>query len=224
MTIRIKSITALPTSALMASIATGLLFISIPLLTKISTIQPERVRLPHNLISTVKPPPPPEPEKEEKLEELKKRETPKDKPPIEKLPQPRLNIATNNLAPGMVGTITISNLLRTDITVSTSRFVSAFTADEVDQRATVVRKFEPRYPFDAQQKGIEGKVTVKFVVDSTGTPQEPEIVKVDPEEVEGIFEEAALECIKRFKYRPAVKGGKPVDSIAGILFTFSLSE
>lgn len=224
MDIKTGSISSLPASALVAAIATGLLFISIPLLTKISTVKGERKKFTPVLINQYKPPPPPEPEQEKRLEELQKNKTPEKIPPEHKMPQPRLDIAASGLTAGTVGTIAVNGLLKSDIKVSNSRFVTALTADEVDQRATPVRTFQPRYPFEAQQKGLEGRVTVKFVVDSTGTPQEPEIVNVEPKEVEGVFDSAALECIKKFKYRPAVQGGKPVDSIAGILFTFSVTE
>ncbi len=224
MDIKTNSIASLPASALVASIATGLLFISIPLLTKISTIQGEKEEAYHVLINQYKPPPPPEPEEEKKLEELKKHETVKKDPPKQIMPQPILNVATNSLNAGMDGTIEFNSVLKQNIKVTDSLFATAFEAGEVDRKARPVRKFEPKYPFEAQQKGIEGKVTVKFVVDRTGTPQEPEIIKVEPEEVEGVFDEAALACIKRFKYSPAIKEGKPVDSIAGILFTFSVTE
>jgi len=224
MVIKTKSIAGLPANALAASIATGLIFISIPLLTRISTIT-EHIEKPKTiLINPRKPQPPPEPEQEKKLEELQKQKSLEKIPPKQQMPRPMLNVPTNSLTAGMGGTIPISGLLNQDITVSGSRFVTAFTADEVDQRPRAVRTFQPRYPFEAQQKGIEGKVTVKFVVDSTGTPREPEIVNVDPEEVEGVFDAVALECIKKFKYKPAIKGGEPVDSIAGILFTFSVTE
>ncbi|MGD9159583.1 MAG: TonB family protein [Desulfobacteraceae bacterium] len=224
MDIKTNSIASLPASVLVASIATSLLFISIPLLTKISIKTGDRIKTTPLLINPRKPQPPSEPEQEEKLQELKKLETPERVPSKKKMPQPRLDIPVNGLTEGLGGTIPISNFLDTDFKVTESLYASAFLPDEVDQGPRPVRQFEPRYPFEAQQKGIEGKITVKFVVDSTGTPQEPEIVKVEPEEVEGVFDTAALECIKKFKYRPAIKGGKPVDSIAGILFTFSVSE
>lgn len=224
MDIKTNSISNLPTSFLAASVATILLFISIPLLTKISTIQPDREEDYHVLINPRKPQPPPELEQEEKLEEIKKQKTPEKKPLKQPMPQPRLDIPTNSLNPNMPGTIPMNNLLNQDIKVSESRFVTAYGLNEVDKSPTPVRKFQPRYPFEAQQKGIEGKVLVRCVIDSTGMPQEPEIYSVEPKEVEGVFDEAALECIMKFKFKPAMKGGEPVDCIVRVPFTFSVTE
>ena len=58
MDIKTNTISSLPASAFTALIATGLLFISIPLLTKISTIKSERKEVHHVLINPRKPAPP----------------------------------------------------------------------------------------------------------------------------------------------------------------------
>ena len=224
MTIKTKSITSLPASALVASIATSLLFISIPLLTKISTITVEKEKVIPVSINNWKPLPPPEPEKEKKLEELKKHETPDEAIPKPTMPRPSLNFPATGLTGDMGGTIPISNLLKKDFTVDSSLSATALPLNEVDKHPRTVRSFQPRYPFEAQQKGIEGRVIVRFVVDSTGMPKEPKIDEVEPKEVEGVFDEAALACIMKFKFKPAMKGGKPVACIVRIPFTFSVTE
>ena len=224
MDIKTKSFASLPASFLVASIATGLLFISIPLLTKISTITGESEKVPPVLIKQWKPLPPPEPEQEKKLEEQKRLEPTKKDPPREKMQHPRINLAANSLTSGMTGTIQINNILNQDIKVTDSRFASAYNFDEVDRRPRTLKTFQPRYPFEAQQKGIEGRIVVRLVVDSTGMPQEPEIAEVEPKEAEGLFDEAALAGIMKFKFSPAMKGGKPVDCIVRIPFTFSVTE
>jgi protein TonB len=176
------------------------------------------------LISQRRPAPPPEPEKERKLEEQKKQEAPKQAQKRQRMPQPKLNVPASNLTAGMSGTIAISGLLKSDFEVSDSLFVSAFNLNEVDQPPRPIRTMQPRYPFEAQQKGIEGRVMVRCVVDATGTVQEPEIKYVEPKDIEGIFEDAALKCIIKFKFRPAMKGGKPVDCIVNVPIKFSVTE
>ncbi len=224
MSIKTKTIANLPLSVLVALVVTCLLFIAIPLLTKISTMKKKREKVHHVMISQRKPPPPPEPEQEEKLQEQKKQEAPKKAQQKQRMPQPKLNVPSSGLTAGMGGTIEIGGLLKQDFEVSDSLFVSAFNLNEVDQKPRVIRSVPPRYPFEAQQKGIEGRVTVRFVVDSTGQAQEPEIAKVEPKEVEGIFEESALAVIKRYKFRPAMKGGKAVDCIVNLPIKYSVSE
>jgi protein TonB len=124
----------------------------------------------------------------------------------------------------MGGTIAIGGLLKSDFEVSDSLFVSAFNLNEVDQKPRVIRQIPPRYPFAAQQKGIEGKVFVRAVVDTSGQVQEPEIARVEPEEIGDIFNEAALQCIVKFKFKPAMKGGEPVDCIVIQPLTFSVND
>jgi protein TonB len=224
MSIKTKTIANIPVSALVGFVVTSLLFIAIPLLTKISTMHKTKTRGQSVMISQRKPPPPPEPEQEEKLEEQKKREAPKEAQKRQRMPQPKLNVPSSSLTAGMGGTIAISGLLKSEFEVSDSLFVSAFNLNEVDQKPRIIRQIPPRYPFEAQQKGIEGRVTVRFVVDSTGAVKEPEIKEVEPKEVEGYFEEAALACILKFKFKPAQKGGEPVDCIVNLPLKFSVNE
>ena len=225
MAIRLKLIANSPLSGIVALIVTSLLFVSIPFLTKISTKEKKGEKVHHVLISQKRPPPPPEPEKEERMEEMKKRVASKKVQQKQIMPQPRLNISSSSdLSAGIFGTIEISVPLKQDLQVSDSLFVTAFNINEVDQKPIVLRSFLPIYPFTAIQKGIEGRITVRFVVDNTGQAKEPEVVKVEPEEVEGIFEESALAVIKRYKFRPAVKGGKAVDCIVNLPIKYSLSK
>ena len=221
MAIKTRTIPNLPVSALVGLVITTLLFIAIPLLTKISTMQKKREKVQHVLISQRKPPPPPEPEKEEKLEEQKKQDQPKKAEQRQKMPQPKLNVPSSGLSAGMGGTIEISGLLKSDFEVSDSLFVTAFNLNEVDQPPRLIRAVNPRYPFEAAQKGIEGRVTLRFVVDSTGQAQEPEVIDSEPE---GVFDESALAVVKKYKFRPAMKGGKPVDCIVKAPIKFSLNE
>ena len=125
MTIKNKSIIGLPINIVVALVVTTMLFVAIPLLTKISTMKKKRERIEHVMISQRKPPPPPEPEQEKKLEEQKKREAPKKRQQKQRMPQPKLNVPTNSLTAGMGGTIAISGLLKTDFEVSDSLFVTA---------------------------------------------------------------------------------------------------
>ena len=216
-----KPIINLPLSLLVACIVTSLLFIAIPLLTKFSRSNKKREKVHHVLISQRKPPPPPELEQEERIEEKKKTEKIKKTPKQQRMARPKLNVQMAGLSGSLGGTIEIGGLLKNEFEVSDSLFVSAFKLNEVDQPPSTLRSFPPRYPFEAKQKGISGKVKLKFVVDSNGRAQEPQVVKSEPE---GVFDEAALEAVVKYKYKPAMKGGKPVDCIATQVISFDLND
>jgi len=74
----------------------------------------------------------------------------------------------------------------------------------------------------AQRKGLEGRVVVRFVVNAEGDVLEPEVTEVEPPDVAGIFEEAALDAVVRYKFKAAVKDGEPVDCIAKLPLVFEI--
>ena len=63
----------------------------------------------------------------------------------------------------------------------------------------VVKQVAPTYPKRAERRGITGKVTVAFDVSVDGKVQSPKVVKATPE---GVFDEAAIEALSRWKFAP----------------------
>lgn len=83
-------------------------------------------------------------------------------------------------------------------------------------------KVAPVYPRRAQTRGIEGYVLLEFVVTKTGAVENPVVIEASPP---GIFDRAAIQAALKFKYKPKVVNGEPID-VAGVrnLITFELSE
>ncbi|WP_026052469.1 energy transducer TonB [Gayadomonas joobiniege] len=73
-------------------------------------------------------------------------------------------------------------------------------------------KVQPIYPRRAQQRGIEGYVIVEFTVSKLGTVVNPRVVEAEPA---NIFDNAALQAAAKFKYKPRVVNGEPVE-VAGV--------
>mgnify|MGYP005991506487 FL=1 len=65
-------------------------------------------------------------------------------------------------------------------------------------------KVAPVYPRRALQRGIEGFVIVEFTVNTIGAVKEPYVIEAQPQ---GIFEQAAIDAAKKFKYKPRVVNG-----------------
>lgn len=217
---RVKTVANIPLSGVVALVVTTLLFIGLPLLTQFQTTMKKRDRIQAVLISQRKPPPPPEPERDEKIEQ-KKRQQPKKAKKAQRVARPKVDLQLPSFGGG-IGTISISGLInKDDFAMSDSLFVSAFKLNEVDQAPRVLRAMIPRYPFEARQKGIEGRVTLRFVVDKEGKAQEPEVVIGEPE---GVFDESALVAVKKYKFRPAYKDGEPVDCIVKLPIVFTLNQ
>lgn len=66
-------------------------------------------------------------------------------------------------------------------------------------------KVAPQYPRRALKKGIEGYVTLEFTVTTLGTVIDPVVIDSKPK---NIFDRAAINAAKKFKYKPKVVDGK----------------
>ena len=82
-----------------------------------------------------------------------------------------------------------------------------FNADELDQPPRPLVNPEPFYPHRARQMGIEGAVTVRFLVDVDGTVSEVTVVEATPR---GLFEDNVLRTVPQWKFNPGRVAGRPV--------------
>lgn len=73
-------------------------------------------------------------------------------------------------------------------------------------------KVAPNYPRRALSRGIEGYVIVEFTVTKNGSVKDPVVVEAEPAD---IFNRAAVEAAKKFKYKPRVVNGEAVE-VAGV--------
>ncbi|HEX6999020.1 MAG TPA: energy transducer TonB [Gammaproteobacteria bacterium] len=71
-------------------------------------------------------------------------------------------------------------------------------------------RIAPEYPPRALSRGIEGWVQVQFTITPTGTVKDPVVVNADPK---GVFEDAALRAISRWRYNPKIEGGVAVERV-----------
>lgn len=82
----------------------------------------------------------------------------------------------------------------------------AFSQSEIDQKPRAIYQAAPVYP--STLRGIEGTVTLIFVVDEGGRVINPRVEKsTNPE-----FERPALEAIRQWRFEPGARGGKKVAS------------
>ncbi len=78
-------------------------------------------------------------------------------------------------------------------------------------------KVAPIYPSRALSRGIEGYVIVEFTVTKSGTVQDPFVVEgfASSGRPTTLFNSAAIKAALKFKYKPKVINGEPVD-VAGV--------
>ena len=77
------------------------------------------------------------------------------------------------------------------------------------QPPVLIQEVPPVYPEKARQAGVEGRVIIEFLIDRDGVPRQLQVVEAPPG---GWFEEAALEAVAQWRYRPATRLGRPVES------------
>ena len=83
-------------------------------------------------------------------------------------------------------------------------------------------KVAPIYPRRAQTRGISGYCIVEYTVTKTGSIRDPFAVDCQPS---GIFESASVKAALKFKYKPRVVDGEPIE-VAGVQnkFTYELEN
>ncbi|BCA79045.1 energy transducer TonB [Desulfuromonas sp. AOP6] len=82
-------------------------------------------------------------------------------------------------------------------------------------------RITPLYPRMAQMRGLEGEVRVEFTITETGMVMNPTVIDSNPP---GVFEQAALAAIMRWKFKPRMENGQAVSRLATQIITFNLNE
>jgi protein TonB len=78
---------------------------------------------------------------------------------------------------------------------------------------------KPSYPMRAKSRNIEGWVKIEFTVTASGAVTNAHVVGASPP---GIFDDAALAAIQRFRFKAKMVSGKAVSNVATKKFNFNL--
>lgn len=141
----------------------------------------------------------------EKEDVVKRKEVKPKKPPkVEDPPEPPPTPQMDNVDP-TAETIAIS-----DVPVETSLNLDAtgFGLTPSDGEYLPIVKVQPVYPRRALSRGVEGYVIVEFTVTKNGTTKDLFVVESKPS---GMFDRAALKAASKFKYKPRVVDGQPIE-------------
>ena len=146
---------------------------------------------------------------ERKQQKPEKPPPPKEPPPD--MPQPQQDAVDPNMQ-----TIGIA-----PVSISADMAIGGFGLAISDGDYLPIVKVAPVYPRRALSRGLEGYVIVEFTVTKTGTVRDPFIV----ESTSSLFENAALKAVLRFKYKPRIVDGDPIE-VAGVQnkISFELEE
>lgn len=173
---------------------------------------------------------PPEERKERPVQREQLPELPRRIPELSLALRPRPNPPHPRIEPPPMGLLPdLSIPLEADLPEELFRPEAAsmgeeprtYEASEVDTPPYPIRRPLPPYPREAKRRGIEGEVRVRVLVDRSGKVVKVEVVEARPK---GVFEEAVVRTLKGWEFRPALKGGRPVDAWVAIPIRFELRE
>jgi protein TonB len=103
----------------------------------------------------------------------------------------------------------------------TSNMGQIFDLKDLDQQPSPRgMRAEPQYPFEMKRQGINGEVTLQFLVDPQGDVRDVVVIKSSHRE----FESPAIQAVQKWKFRPGRKGGKAVTTRMQIPIAFNLNE
>ena len=136
----------------------------------------------------------------------KKRKLPEKKP--KKMKPPKMKMLSSALSKPQkmnprMNMPDIKSVLR-----SSGPAVGGMGGVALDSDVTPLVRIEPQYPRKAAMQGIEGWVLLKFDISPAGTVGNIEILGSKPGR---IFDRAAIRALRKWKYRPKMEDGKPVE-------------
>jgi len=83
----------------------------------------------------------------------------------------------------------------------------------------VIYSQEPVYPERARLNGWEGTVRLRFIVNTQGTVDEVTVVESSGHRE---IDQAAIDCIKQWRFSPALKTGVPIAAVVTLPVSFDL--
>jgi len=84
-----------------------------------------------------------------------------------------------------------------------------------------VKSVPPEYPQSALAKGVSGSVLLSFTVDVKGNTSDVQVLQSTPT---GVFDHAAVNAVRRWKYAPVIVNGAAVEVPARTLVRFELPK
>jgi len=136
--------------------------------------------------------------------EEKKRELPDRRQPEKEPPPPQLDLS-QNLRPD-AGDASFVPSFDAEVELAGGPGLGGLAAADTD--AVPLVRVQPAYPMRAAQRGVEGWVEIEFTISKSGTVKDAVVVAYEPSK---IFNKAALQAIRKWKYNPKIEDGRPVE-------------
>ena len=123
-----------------------------------------------------------------------------DETPPPEIPEQEFDEIDGNAAVGGI----VARRIKTNLDLN----IGAGTASDRRGKYLPIVKVAPQYPRRALNRGIEGYVLLEYTVTKSGTVKNPVVIDSKPP---GIFDKAAVKSALRYKYKPRVVNGEPIE-------------
>jgi TonB family protein len=87
------------------------------------------------------------------------------------------------------------------------------------QQANLIQKVQPRYPLQAKQDHVQGKVQFAVLIGKDGHVQNVDLLTGEP-----VLADAAKEAVAQWVYKPTLLNGQPVEVLTQVDVNFTLSQ
>ena len=152
----------------------------------------------------------------------KSRSKPRKPPPLREPPTPRMRVSSMDQA---IPEMSRMNIPEFDVPLSggAGMFIGNFEqrGNAAEGDIIPIVRINPVYPRDAAMNGIEGWVKIEFTITETGTVKSPRVIDSMPPRV---FNREAIRAILKWKFKPRVVEGVPVERQATQTIDFRLAE
>jgi len=122
----------------------------------------------------------------------------------------------NPKLPNISGIIPVQPVTRLNLALGIK---GAFAIGEVDCPPIPIFQIPPVYPMSARIKGMEGWVTVRFIVNEDGRVSNIKVIKSYPKDR---FDDAVISCVSKWRFRPATVEGIKVKTLVETTIRFKL--
>jgi protein TonB len=85
-------------------------------------------------------------------------------------------------------------------------------------RAKAVYQPNPEYSDRAARKKIQGDIRLSIIVTAEGTVRDPQVTR----SLDKDLDKNAVDCVKKWKFEPATKDGKPVATHVAVEVSFHM--
>jgi len=94
-----------------------------------------------------------------------------------------------------------------------------FDVSQLDRQPTTIFQPPPKFPYELRKEFAEAEVVVGFIITTKGEVVNPYVISSDNRR----FEEAALQGVLKWKFRPGMKSGRPVNTRTQISIHFQVT-